>query len=68
MPLQNFAGTYETDYYSAALFIVNLLLSKDTELSTEEYKNFDIQLRGYLNTLKESAKVPLGALRYLNQI
>ena len=37
MPLQNFAGTYETDDYSAALYIVNLLLSKDAELSPEEY-------------------------------
>ncbi|QVX17774.1 hypothetical protein DB356_25395 [Pseudomonas congelans] len=68
MPLQNFAGTYETDDYSAALYIVNLLLSKDTELSPEEYKNFVIQLRGYLNTLKESANVPIEALRSLQQM
>ncbi len=63
MPLQNFASTYETDDYSAALYIVNLLLSKD-----EEYKNFVIQLRGYLNTLKESVNVPIEALRSLQQM
>ncbi|VVO19817.1 hypothetical protein [Pseudomonas fluorescens] len=68
MPLQNFAGTYETDDYSAALYIVNLLLSKDAELSPEEYKNFVIQLRGYLKTLKASANVPAEALNSLQQM
>ncbi|SOS36909.1 hypothetical protein CFBP6411_05552 [Pseudomonas syringae group genomosp. 3] len=67
MPIQNFAGTYETDDYSAALYIVNLLLSKDVELSPEEYKTFVVQLRGYLQTLKTSANVPAEALRSLQQ-
>ncbi|MFH7376264.1 hypothetical protein RA263_30110, partial [Pseudomonas syringae pv. tagetis] len=68
MPLQKFAGTFETDDYIAALYIVKLLLSNDTELSPEDYKNFVIQLRGYLNTLKESANHPIEALRSLQQM
>ncbi|WP_122579848.1 hypothetical protein [Pseudomonas viridiflava] len=67
MPLKNFAGTYETDDYSAAIYIVNLLLSKNAELSSEEYKSLVIQLRGYLKTLKASADVPVEALKSLQK-
>ncbi len=65
MPLENFAGTYETDDYSAALYIINLLLSKDVELSSEEYKSLVLQLRGYIKTLKASANIPAEALKSL---
>lgn len=67
MPLQSFAGTYETDDYSAALYIVYVLLSKDEVLSPEDYESFVVQLRGYLRTLKTSANVSVEALKSLQK-
>ncbi|MCI3947872.1 hypothetical protein K0038_04982 [Pseudomonas syringae] len=67
MPLSNFAGTYETDDYNAALYLIYQLSSPDEQLSTEELKKGALLLRELFQRLETGAKISAEALKSLQQ-
>ncbi|MFI3048000.1 hypothetical protein [Pseudomonas coronafaciens] len=67
MPLSNFAGTYETDDYNAALYLIYQLSSPDEQLSAEELKKGALLLRELFQRLETGAKISAEALTSLQQ-
>ncbi|ALE00617.1 hypothetical protein A988_18168 [Pseudomonas syringae BRIP39023] len=67
MPLSNFAGTYETDDYNAALYLIYQLSSPDEQLSAEESKKGALLLREIFQRLETGAKISVEALKSLQQ-
>ncbi len=62
-----FAGQYPTDDYTAAVYLVHQLSSRDEQMSPEEFKSAALLLRELLQKLKNAAIVSFEALQALQQ-
>jgi hypothetical protein len=62
-----FAGEYATDDYTAAVYLVHQLSSRDDQMSPREYQDAAILLRKLLEKLKHAANVSVDALQSLQQ-
>ncbi|AZF13699.1 hypothetical protein C4J92_0182 [Pseudomonas sp. R3-18-08] len=62
-----FAGLYATDDYTAAVYLVHQLSSRDDQMSPDEFKGAVLLLRELLQKLKSATNVSVEALRSLQQ-
>ncbi|RZI60166.1 hypothetical protein [Pseudomonas syringae] len=62
-----FAGEYATDDYTAAVYLVHQLSSRDEQMSPREYQDAALLLRGLLQKLKHAANVSIEALQSLQK-
>lgn len=62
-----FAGEYATDDYTAAVYLVHQLSSRDEQMSPDEFKSAALLLRELLQKFKHAANVSVEALQSLQQ-
>ncbi|MDU8432875.1 hypothetical protein RYA99_27300 [Pseudomonas syringae pv. actinidifoliorum] len=62
-----FAGLYATDDYTAAVYLVHQLSSRDEQMSPDEFKSAALLLRKLLQKLKSATNVSVEALQSLQQ-
>lgn len=62
-----FAGEYATDDYTAAVYLVHQLSSRDEDMSPDEFRSAALLLRELLQKLKSATNVSVEALQSLQQ-
>lgn len=62
-----FAGLYATDDYTAAVYLVHQLSSRDEQMTTDEFKSAALLLRRLLKKLQSATNVSVEALQTLQQ-
>ncbi|MNE02535.1 hypothetical protein D3C80_950140 [compost metagenome] len=62
-----FAGEYATDDYTAAVYLVHQLSSRDEDMSPDEFRSAALLLRELLQKLKSATNVSVEALQALQQ-
>lgn len=67
MSLAPFAGTYETNDYNAALYLVYQLSSPDEQMSPDTYKSKALLLYKLIQNLKYATDVSVEALKALQE-
>lgn len=62
-----FAGEYATDDYTAAVYLVHQLSSRDEDMSPDEFRSAALLLRELLQKLKSATNVSVEALQALQK-